>query len=118
MPPNWPALGRRRIGNPTIHDVTLFIDLENTGLIELLEQISQAHHDHLVRHDQHAATRIVQTQCIERAAQPQNHIAPAFTAGWTVIKLANLRSQLRLVREQLHDAGLGEAIQNAKLALA
>src|SRR3712207_8526218 len=50
------------------------------SLVHALQQVAQAEHDNLVRHDQHPPSAVVQPDGVDQAAQPQDDVAPALPA--------------------------------------
>src|SRR6185503_3685788 len=86
-------------GNPAICDVPGFVDLENPALIELLEEIAQTQHDHLMRDDEHARSRlaVMEAQRIEERSQSQNDVGPTLAARRAIVELADAAAQLDLL---------------------
>lgn len=72
-----------------------------------------------MRDDEHARTlaAVMQTDRVEHAAQPEDHVAPALTAGRAGIEVPDARSQYGLIGKALLDAGLREAVQHSELLL-
>ena len=68
--------------------------------------------------DQHAAAGVVQAHRVERAAQPQDHVAPALSTGRAVVELAEQPAELGLMGMAALDAGTGEPVEDAELLLA
>jgi hypothetical protein len=73
-------------------------------LIHVFEQIAEAVDDHLMADDQYAFARILARDRVEHIAQSQDHVAPAFAAGWTEIELSDMLALLMQLGMFLRDA--------------
>src|SRR5438552_2600798 len=71
------------------------VDLEDAALVEALEQVTKAVHDHLVGDDQHALAAVLARDGLDDAAQAQDHVAPALAARRAEIELADMPPLLR-----------------------
>src|SRR4051812_21060051 len=71
-----------------------------------------------MRQDQHAPPTVMEADRIQRAAEPENDVAPALSAGWTVIELPEQPSKFGLIGMKCLDAGSGEAVEDPELLLA
>jgi hypothetical protein len=63
-----------------VSDIALFVDRQNPSLVEILEDVSEAQHDDLVRNDHHAHPRIMQRHGIEQRPESQDDVRPALAA--------------------------------------
>ena len=83
-----------------------------------LEQVAQAIDGHLMADDQYALAPVLARDRVEHAAQPQDHVAPAFAARWAEIELADVRALLGEIRIFLADAEFGQPVERAEFLLA
>src|SRR5690606_39161673 len=63
-------------GYRAIGDVPLAVDRENFRLRQIFDDRAQAKHHHLVRHDHHAASPIMERDGVEERTKPQYDVAP------------------------------------------
>ena len=101
-----------------IDDVALLVDRQDLRLVQLLEDVAEAEHDDLVADDQHPPVGMVEADRVERAPQAQDHVGPALAAGRAVVEFAEQGAMLGLLGIFLADAGGGQPVEDAELALA
>lgn len=84
----------------------------------MLEYVAHAKHDDGVPYYEDSFSTVRARYHLGRAAKAKNDIAPAFTTGWSMVKLAQHASELRLIRVLLSDADRRESIEDAELLFA
>lgn len=107
-------------GYPTVCNFTLTVNCENLLLREILQQIPETQHDHLMCNNEYArsGTGVMQAHGVKHTAKPQYYVAPTLPAWRTMIKLSQSRTHLRLIRKLLGNSELGEPVKNTKLTFA
>src|SRR5687768_18296321 len=75
-----------------VRNVGFPIQLQYLRFVHPFEQVAKTIDDDLMRNDQHTLAAILARHRIDDAAQPQDHVAPAFTAWRPEIKLADMRT--------------------------
>ncbi len=94
------------------------VEREHLRLVEAVEQIAQAVDDHLVADDEDAIAPIFARQHVEKAAQAQDHVAPAFAAGRAKVELADVRPLLGELGIPGADAERRQPVEDAELLFA
>src|SRR5712675_2161886 len=84
----------------------------------MLEYVAHAEHDDRVADDENSIPAVFARDHLGGAAQSEDDVAPAFSAWWPVIELAEEASELGLFRENVLDSDGGEAVEDSKLLLA
>src|SRR5690349_11419115 len=69
-------------------------------------------------HKQHALATILARDHFSRTAQAEDHVAPAFAAGWTMVELSKQPAEFGLIGVIRFDANLCEAVENSEFLFA
>lgn len=101
-----------------VRDLVLLVDRQQILFGEVLEDVAHTEHDDRVTDDQHSLPAVLARQHLGRAAQPQNHVAPAFSARGPMVELAQQTPELGLVGELFADADGREPVENSEFLFA
>lgn len=112
-----PTLASVVLRDPTVGHIAFAVNVEDGLLVQALQEISHAVHNHLVRDDHHACTGVVALEVPDHAAQPQDDITPAFSTRWAKVEFPDQLSLRGQFREGSDDATRGVAVQNTELLL-
>jgi len=101
-----------------IGNLLLFVDREQLGLCQVLDDVAHAENYDGVTDNQHALAAILPRNHLGGAAQAENDIAPALASRRPMIEFAEDTAELGLIGELLLDPYSGQPVEYSKLLLA
>src|SRR5512141_3092232 len=105
-------------GHRTVRDFVLAVDSHYLLFGHLLEQIPHAENDDRMSDEKNALAAVLSRDHFRCAAQAQNHVAPALSAGWTMIEFSQEAAIFCLIGVIRFDADLGEPVENSEFLFA
>lgn len=91
----------------TVGDFILAVDSEDLLFGHVLEQVAHAENDDRMSNEKNALAAVLTRDHFGCAAKAQNHVAPALSAGWTMIEFAEEATVFCLIGVIGFDADLG-----------
>ena len=98
--------------------LTFRVDREYRLFVQILDDVPEAKHHDLMRDDEHALAGVMQTDRIERAAEPKDDVAPALARRRTIVELPEPCPMIRLLGIKLLDPDPRQPIERAELFFA